>query len=189
MLRITKYGEPILKTQGKKIEVFDEALVNLANEMLETMYEGNGVGLAAQQIDQAIMLCVIDVSPEEGEPDFDYSLDGRKPPIDLIMPMALVNPVITWSSEEIETREEGCLSFPEIHADVSRPAVITVEYQDLDGEPHQLRGNGILARCIQHEVDHLNGILYIDRMAPKALASIKPEIKKLKKQTLQALNS
>ena len=189
MLRITKYGESILKTKGEKIEVFDEALVDLANEMLETMYEGNGIGLAAQQIDQAIMLCVVDVAPDEGEPDYDYLLDGRKPPVDLIMPMALVNPVITQTSAETECVEEGCLSFPDIRGDVTRPAAIVVEYQDLDGEPHRLEGDGILARCVQHEVDHLNGVLYIDRMSPKALSKIKAEVKKLKKQTLQTLSS
>jgi peptide deformylase len=189
MLRITKYGEPILKTKGRQIEIFDEELVDLANEMLEAMDESNGIGLAAQQVDQAIMLCVVDVNPDDDELEYNYLLDGKKPPLDLIMPMALVNPIINHFSIEKETCDEGCLSFPEIRGDIERPVSIIVQYQDLDGQPHQLQCDGMLARCIQHEVDHLNGILFIDRMSPKMLSSIKGEIRRLKKETLQSLNT
>lgn len=189
MLRITKYGESILKTKGEKIEVFDEVLVDLANDMVEAMDVANGIGLAAQQVDQTIMLCVVDVNPENDELDFDYLLDEKKPPLDLIMPMALVNPVINYFSPEKENCEEGCLSFPEIRGEIERPIGIIVQYQDLDGQPHRLQCDGMLARCIQHEVDHLNGILFIDRMTPKTLSLLKGEIRKLKKQTLQTQNS
>lgn len=186
MLRITKYGESILKTKGKLIEVFDNPLVDLADEMVDTMYEAHGIGLAAQQIDQAIMLCVIDVDPGEYELEFDYLLDGKKPPIDLIMPMALVNPLITeFSGEKIE-EEEGCLSFPDIRGDVERSIGIEIKFQDLEGEFHKLKCDGLFARCIQHEVDHLNGVLFIDNMTAKGLSPIKADIRKLKKQTLKS---
>lgn len=170
--------------KGAPITVWDEALVDLADAMLDTMYEADGIGLAAQQIDQAIRLCVVDVAPEGSEVDFFYELDGKKPPIDLIMPMALVNPEIRKFSKETDVLEEGCLSFPGIRGEVWRPSAIEVHYQDLDGGTHCLRCDGILARCIQHEVDHLNGILFTDRMDAKTRKALKPELKRLKEITL-----
>jgi len=187
MLRITTYGETILTSKGESITKFNKALLDLANEMLETMYEANGIGLAAQQIDRAIMLCVVDVAPDEGEVDFNYQLDGKHPPIDLIMPMALVNPVIRSFSEETDVLEEGCLSFPDIRGDVRRPSSIEVEFLDIEGASHRLKCDGILARCIQHEVDHLNGILFIDRMDSKTRRRLKTDIRTLKESTLARL--
>lgn len=184
MLRVTKYGESILTQKGEKILEFDEDLIDLADEMVETMYESQGIGLAAQQIDRAIMLCVVDVAPEGGEIDFDYELDGKKPPVDLIMPMALVNPVITKKSEETDIVQEGCLSFPGINGDVKRPIAIEVTFQDLDGAMHQLKCDGIFARCIQHEVDHLHGILFTERMDSKTRKQLKMDLRKLKESTL-----
>jgi peptide deformylase len=184
MLRITQYGESILHKKGKQVDTFDADLADLSLDMIETMYAADGIGLAAQQIDQAIMMCVVDVNPGSGVvPSFDYELDGKRPPIDLIMPMVLVNPIIREVSDEKDIYEEGCLSFPQIHGDVKRPIGIKVEFQDVDGNPHRLSCDGIFARCIQHEVDHLNGILYIDRMDKKTLSAIKSEIEKLKATT------
>ncbi len=187
MLRITQYGENILTRKGAIITKFDDALIDLADEMVDTMYEAQGIGLAAQQIDQAIMLCVVDVAPDGGELDFDYELDGKKPPIDLIMPMALVNPVIRKFSEEKDVVEEGCLSFPEIRGDVSRPIAIEVQFQDLDGAAHFLKCDGIFARCIQHEVDHLNGILFTERMDSKTRKNLKAVLRILKDSTLATM--
>jgi peptide deformylase len=183
LFRITCYGEPVLTTKGELVTVFDDELEEFAETMLDTMYEANGIGLAAQQVDHAIMLCVLDVAPDEGRPDYDYLLDGKKPPIDLIMPMALVNPEIVFFSEGQEDYEEGCLSFPDIRGNVRRPIAIRVKFQDLEGNPHELACDGIFARCIQHEVDHLNGVLFIDRMSPATLAGIKGAITDLKKRT------
>ena len=188
-LRITHYGEPILTQKGEAIEQFDDNLRNLADQMLHTMYEANGIGLAAQQIDQAKRMCVVDVLFEDGPPSFNYKLDGRVPPADLFMPMALVNPEIKSFGEKTEPYEEGCLSFPDIRGDVIRPTEIVVEYQDLDGATHSLECDGILARCIQHEIDHLDGVLFIDRMDHKTLGTIKTVVKKLKKQTLKKMSS
>jgi peptide deformylase len=187
LLRITFYGESVLTTKGQPVTVFDDELEEFAETMLDTMYEANGIGLAAQQVDRAIMLCVLDVAPDEGRPDYDYLLDGKKPPIDLIMPMALVNPDIVFFSDTQEDFEEGCLSFPDIRGDVRRPIAIRVKFQDLGGNPHELTCDGIFARCIQHEVDHLNGVLFIDRMSPSTVAGIKGAITNLKKRTRRNL--
>ncbi len=183
-LRITEYGEAVLKKPGEPITTFDASLAQLADDMIETMYAADGIGLAAQQIDQAIRLCVVDLYQEGMEVDFDYMLDGKKPPLSLIMPMALVNPRIQELGKNQNDYEEGCLSFPNIRAIVKRPEQITVEYQDLEGVSHRLTCNGLLARCIQHEVDHLNGVLFIDRMDNKELSKINGALKQLKKQTL-----
>jgi len=187
MLRITQYGEDILTKKGEKVEVFDDSLKLLIDQMVDTMYEANGIGLAAQQIDKAIQLCVVDVSFDEGPPDFEYTLDGKRPPLDLIMPMELVNPEILSTSGADQPYDEGCLSFPDIRGEVMRPPMIEVKYDDADGNSHHLKCDGILARCIQHEVDHLNGILFIDRMSSQVISSIKGPVKKLKKETQKNL--
>ncbi|SRR5258708_2813427 len=180
-LRIVHYNNPVLRKKGERITTFDAALVKLANEMLETMYDAEGIGLAAQQIGRALQLCVVDVS--NGDWEFDWKLDGAKPPLKLFMPMALANPVVATKPESTEPYEEGCLSFPKIRGDVVRPAAITVKFHDINGQPHVLECNGMLARCIQHEVDHLNGILFIDRMEKKVRSKIDDDIKALAKET------
>ncbi len=185
-LRVIQYNEPILRQAGKQVEVFDDSLLQLGREMLETMYENEGVGLAAQQIGRAIRLCVIDV-PRSRDENFVYRLDGKTPPLELIMPLILVNPrVETLPSRETEYLE-GCLSFPGINGMVRRPDWVSVRYQDLRGNFHNMRCNGLLGRCIQHEVDHLDGILYIDRMEKPVLKEIGPQLRKLKKKTRKFL--
>jgi len=186
-LRVTKYGEPILRQTGDRIGQFDDSLRELASDMVETMYEEEGIGLAAQQIDKALMLCVIDVAhlPEE---EMDYQLDGLRQPIDLIMPMALVNPVVTAIPGKKILGEEGCLSFPDIRGDVLRPDRIEVDFQDLQGNRHNLRCSGWFARVIQHEVDHLNGLLFIDHMDKRQLRLKEAQIRRLKQTTLDTLS-
>jgi len=179
-LKIVHYGDPILRRKGERITKFDAALADLAAEMVKTMHEAAGIGLAAQQIGRAIQLCVVDL--RHAEADFTWELDGAKPPIDVFMPMTVVNPDITVTRGTPEdVYEEGCLSFPNIRGDVVRPEIITVKYQDEHGTPHKLRCDGLLARCIQHEADHLNGVLFIDRMDKKVRAGIDPEVKALAK--------
>ena len=182
-LRITQYEEPILRTKGKKITAFDSSLRDLVQEMVETMNAANGIGIAAQQIGRDLQLCIVDIG--ECEPDFDYILDGRSPPLDLIMPMAIANPELEYSEGETTVYEEGCLSFPDIRGDVKRPAAVRLRYQDIDGNPHVLECDGIFARCIQHEVDHLNGILFIDRMSKKTLRKLESQLTALKEETAQ----
>lgn len=165
---------------------FDEALETLCQEMVETMYAHEGIGLAAQQVGKALMLCVIDV-PQNRDGDFQYKLDGKTPPLDLIMPMALVNPELERLPSEETEYEEGCLSFPGINGTVLRPDKVRVNFQDTKGHPHVMECNGLLGRCVQHEVDHLNGVLFIDRMEKDSLKNVESKIGKLKKQTQKIL--
>ncbi|HEX9785620.1 MAG TPA: peptide deformylase [Opitutaceae bacterium] len=181
VLPIVHYGDPILRKKGKPVERFDEELVRLASNMVETMYEAEGIGLAAQQVGRDLQFCVVDV--RDAESKLTYQLDGVSPPLDLIMPMALANPVVEAVLKPTTVYEEGCLSFPGIRGDVVRPDVITVKFKDVHGEPHELTCNGLLSRCIQHEVDHLNGVLFIEHMTKSVLASLEADLRKLKKQT------
>lgn len=184
-LRIVQYNEPVLHRKGVKIAKFDAALDQLANAMVEAMHEAGGIGLAAQQIGQAIQLCVVDL--READAEFTWEFDGAHPPLELFMPIALVNPEITVERRTAETiYEEGCLSFPNIRGDVKRPDSITVKFHDQHGVPHTLACDGLLARCVQHEVDHLNGVLFIDRMDKKVYAGIEDAVKALAKQTRAA---
>ncbi|MBC9866972.1 MAG: peptide deformylase [Opitutae bacterium] len=185
-LRVIQYNEPILRQAGKQVEVFDDALFQLCREMLETMYENDGVGLAAQQIGRAIQLCVIDV-PRSRDETFVYRLDGKSPPLELIRPIILINPRVELLPSRETEYLEGCLSFPDINGMVRRPDWVRVRYQDLQGNFHNLRCNGLLGRCVQHEVDHLEGILYIDRMEKPVLKEIEPQLRKLKKKTKKFL--
>ena len=182
ILRITQYGEPILREVGKPVTQFDDKLEKLANDMFETMHDANGIGLAAQQIGRALQFFVVDLSPPEGESaNFEYSLDNRRPPLDLIMPIALANPKITIIDPTESSYEEGCLSFPDVRGNVDRPVGVRCEYQDLKGNPHVIEANGLLGRCILHENDHINGKLFIDEMDKRDLQRIQPRIKKIKR--------
>jgi len=183
-LRIVHYDDPVLRKKGAKVATFDAALRKLAADMVETMHSAHGIGLAAQQIGQAIQLCVVDL--RDTDRDFDWELDGSRPPLDLFMPMVLVNPELEVVPEPTTSYEEGCLSFPEIRGDVVRPDEIAVKYQDEHGTRHTLRCNGLFARCIQHEADHLNGVLFIERMDKATRERLEPSLKALKKQTREA---
>jgi peptide deformylase len=150
--------------------------------MIAAMHEAGGIGLAAQQIGRARQICVVDLRRSEEE--FTWELDGAKPPRDLLMPMVLVNPKVLAKPGTAETiYEEGCLSFPEIRGDVARPDEIMVRFQDELGGPHVLICDGLLARCIQHEADHLQGVLFIDRMEKKTRAGLDEAVKALAKKT------
>lgn len=181
-LRIVHYNEPVLRVKGEKVATFDSALARLVSDMVETMHEAGGIGLAAQQIGLALQLCVVDLRDSDAE--FNWTLDGARPPLDLFMPMALANPKVAITPGTPDTLyEEGCLSFPKIRGDISRQDSITVKFQDEKGVPHVLVCDGLLARCIQHEVDHLNGVLFIDRMDKKTRAKIEDAVKDLAKET------
>ncbi len=183
-LKIVHYNDPALRKKGVKITAFNAALRKLADDMIDAMHAAEGIGLAAQQIGQPVQLCVIDLRPVEAK--FAWEYDGTRPPLELFMPLVLVNPEVIAVPEPTTTYEEGCLSFPQIHGDVVRPDEVTVKFKDATGHAHALRCNGLLARCVQHEVDHLNGVLYIDRMSKEVLALIDPELKALKKRTREA---
>lgn len=190
LLRVTQYGEPILRKVGTAITEFDADLAQLADDMVDTMYDEEGIGLAAQQIGKAIQLFVLDVRPPEGEqPAFDYSFDGKQPPLDLIMPMALANPKVSIIDSSEDVYEEGCLSFPDVRGKVTRPIGVRCEFQDTEGNSHILDATGLLGRCILHESDHLNGELFIDKMDKRDLQRMTPRIKKIKRGSRDFLKS
>ena len=184
-LPIVHYNSPVLRKKGTKVTVFDAALRTFAEEMIATMYKAAGIGLAAQQVGRAVQLCVVDL--REIEAEFSWNLDGAKPPLDLFMPMIIANPeiaLVPGTAEQVY--EEGCLSFPKIRGDIFRPDAITVKFQDERGTPHVLQCDGLLSRCIQHETDHLNGVLFIDRMEKPVRLKIDVAVKALAKETRTA---
>jgi peptide deformylase len=186
-LSILQYGDPVLRTKGKRVEEIDDHVRQLAADMLETMREANGVGLAAQQVGEALQLSVIDVSLIEDRPSA-MKLHGEDVDLASVMPLVLVNPQITLR-DEIEIASEGCLSFPEITGDIERAKSISLRAQDLNGNEIEFEASGLLARAIQHEVDHLNGILFIDRMNSATKASIASRLKRMQKETLRVLRT
>lgn len=180
-LKIVHYNDPVLRKKGARVTVFNAELTEFANQMVDAMHDAHGIGLAAQQVGRAIQLCVLDL--RESPRDFTWELDGAKPPLELIMPMAVANPQLTILPSEKTTYEEGCLSFPEIRGDIIRQDQVSVKFQDLSGVEHTLVANGLLSRCLQHEIDHLNGVLFIDRMEKRVRSAIDKPIKELAKKT------
>lgn len=180
-LSILQYGDPVLRAKGKRIDKVDERVRELATNMIETMHAANGVGLAAQQIGEAIQLAVLDVSQVEDRPT-TMKLNGEDVDPASVMPLVLLNPQLELG-RETDSGTEGCLSFPEITGEIDRAKSIHVRAQNLDGEPIEIETTGFLARAIQHEVDHLNGILFIDRMSSAAKTSLASKLKRLQKET------
>ena len=185
-LRITQYGESILHEKGKAVTDFSDELFNLSRDMIDAMRHAEGIGLAAQQIGKALRFCVIEV-PDHPDYPMTCILDGKALSPSLIKPMPLANPQIEFLPSDEFYYEEGCLSLPGIKGDVARPELIRVEYQDLDGVPHFLECDGLLARCIQHEVDHLDGILFLERMEKPHFSQIRDEVRALRKKTQATL--
>jgi len=179
-LSILQYGNPILRAKGKRIGEIDERIRELARNMVETMHAANGVGLAAQQVGEAIQLTVLDVSQIEDRPT-SMKLNGDQIDPKSAMPLVLVNPQVELG-RETEMGTEGCLSFPEITGEIGRAKSINVRARNLSGEAIEIETGGFLARAIQHEVDHLNGILFIDRMSSAAKASLASRLKRLQKE-------
>jgi peptide deformylase len=180
-LSILQYGDPILRAKGKRVERIDNRICELARNMIETMHAANGVGLAAQQIGEALQFTVLDISQVEDRPS-TLKLNGRHVDPKSAMPLILINPEIKPGAD-IETGTEGCLSFPEINGEIERAKMIVARAQNLDGDTIELETSGLLARVIQHEVDHLNGILFIDRMSSAAKSALSSRLKRLQKET------
>ena len=174
---IVIYGDPILRKKGKDIVGITEEIRAFAQDMIETMHEAHGVGLAAQQVGEAIQLTVIDVSDAENRPSRMW-IDGEEVDPKEHMPLILVNPQLELS-RETEIGPEGCLSFPEITADISRAERAKVTALDLEGKPVSFEAEGLLSRAVQHETDHLNGILFIDRMSSASKVTLASKLKKL----------
>lgn len=179
------YGHPVLREKGKLVASVTEEIRQLATDMLETMYDANGVGLAAQQVGKALQLTVVDVLDVKDRPS-QLFMDGKEQPLADHMPMVLLNPVIS-DPQGTQVGPEGCLSIPEITANIRRAETITVNATDLEGRPLAFSCNGLLSRAIQHEVDHLNGILFIDRMDAATKAGLSGQLKRMQQETVSLL--
>jgi len=151
-LDIITLPDRTLRRKSAPVERVDDDLRRFIDSMLETMYEAPGIGLAAIQVGEPRRVTTIDVAKRENE--------NAEP-----NPLCLINPRILWRSDERTTTEEGCLSIPEYYADVERPAEVRVSYLDRDGKPQEMQANGLLAVCLQHEIDHLDGKLFIDHLS------------------------
>lgn len=163
LLHILEYPHPGLREKAKPIEQIDNQITQLAKDMLETMYDAPGIGLAATQVHVAKQLIVLDLSDSKDQP------------------LVLINPQIIAESGH-QTYEEGCLSFPGIYAKVERANNITLKYQDLEGEPQQIEADGLLAICIQHEMDHLQGKVFVDYLSPLKQMRIRKTLEKRQRQ-------
>ena len=181
ILEIVKYGHPALRTKGAPVKEVNPTIRKLAVDMLETMVAAHGVGLAAQQVGVPIQLTVIDVAGIEDRPS-TMSIGGRPVPVDAHMPLVLLNPELTPGKVR-ESGNEGCLSFPEISAEIVRARSVKAKAHQLDGSTIEFEATGLLARALQHEVDHLHGILFIDRMNSASKASLAGKLKRLKSET------
>jgi peptide deformylase len=185
LLPITCYGDPKLQEPSVTIAEIDDKLRQLARDMIATMYKNNGIGLAGPQAGNNIRIVVIDIPG-----DNDEAARALSPGEQLLlprMPLVLLNPEVAPVTIETEVAEEGCLSFPNIYGEVERAKSVMLKSQILDAETVQVVCGGLLARCLQHELDHLNGVVFVDRMEPAYRNEIDGELKKLRKKTRKQL--
>ena len=157
--------DPVLRLVSKPVERFDASLKKFSNDMLDTMYDAPGIGLAAIQVGEPIRLVVIDLAKED-EPQ---------------APQVFINPEIVEKSDERAIYEEGCLSIPDYYAEVERSATVKVKYFDLEGKQHEVDADGLLATCLQHEIDHLDGVLFIDHISRLKREIVMRKFRKLAK--------
>ena len=158
-----------LRVVSKPVETVDASVRALAEDMLETMYEAPGIGLAAIQIGEPLRLVTMDLSRKEDEK----------------APQVFINPEISWSSDDMSVHEEGCLSIPDYYEEVERPAKVRFTYLDLDGKLREIEADGLFATCIQHEVDHLNGVLFIDHISKLKRDRVIKKYTKIAKQAAE----
>jgi len=181
ILPIVKYGTPILRQKGARIDAVTPAIKKLIADMFETMYAYKGIGLAAQQVGLGLQLTVIDVRGITDRPS-SLELNGQPAEVPDFMPLVLMNPEITPVGKPV-SGPEGCLSFPEIFSEINRPDVVDVRAMDQEGKTIEFRCGGLLSRAVQHETDHLHGILFIDRMTKDAKEELRPKLEALQKAT------
>ncbi|HKS35972.1 MAG TPA: peptide deformylase [Verrucomicrobiae bacterium] len=185
ILPVVKYGNPVLRQKGARIEGITPEITGLIDDMLETMYAAAGVGLAAQQVGKALRLTVIDIKDVRDRPS-TLEIGGKPAAIADHMPLVLINPEVKPAGKPV-TGPEGCLSFPEIYADIERPESVDVTAMNEKGETIEFRCGGLLARAVQHETDHLHGILFIDRMSSETKKELKPQLDALREATKAVL--
>jgi peptide deformylase len=184
-LDIRKYGDPVLRQKGARIEKITPEIKRLVTDMFDTMYDARGVGLAAQQVGHALQLTVIDVRGIKDRPS-TMQVNGKTVDPEVHMPLVLINPELKLSGDPF-TGPEGCLSFPEVFADIARPSEVEVIAMDEKGHQVSFHAGGLLAKAIQHEFDHLHGILFIDRMKSESKRELKPDLEGLAEETKLAL--
>jgi len=165
ILEILTAPDPILKKKAAPVTDVTDEIRTLLDDMVETMYDAPGIGLAAPQVGVLQNIIVVDVSDEDEGP----------------APMKMINPEITWASEELASYEEGCLSVPKTYSDVERPAQVKIKYMDEKGATHEIEADGLLATCVQHEIDHLEGMLFIDHISRIKRSIIMRKLTKMKK--------
>ncbi len=158
--------DPILRQVSQPVERIDDQLRKFAGDMLDTMYDAPGIGLAAIQVGEALRMLVIDLAKEGEEP----------------APQVFINPEIVESSDARSVYEEGCLSIPDYYAEVERPAAVRVKYLDRSGKAQEIKAEGLMATCLQHEIDHLNGVLFIDHISKLKRDMVVKKFKKLAKE-------
>ncbi|OAU95759.1 MULTISPECIES: peptide deformylase [Moraxella] len=164
-LPILTYPDPRLRTIAAPVTVFDDSLKTLIEDMFETMYDAHGIGLAATQVDRHLQLIVMDLAKEDEAP----------------APQVFINPKVTPLVEEFLPYQEGCLSVPEVYDTVERPRRVRIEALDKDGQPFEMEAEGLLAVCIQHEMDHLNGKLFVDYLSTLKQSRARDKVKKVLK--------
>lgn len=181
LLSIRQYGDSVLRAVSAPIEHVDDDLKTLADNMLETMYAANGIGLAAPQVGLNIRLVVIDIPEDEEEEDAPVAtamVNGERRPVKDIMPLVFINPTLEpYGKQSLFT--EGCLSVRNVRANVSRPDHVRATLPQLDGSVLEIDCDGLLARCLQHECDHLEGFLFTDRVSSAAKITLSKKLKKL----------
>ncbi len=173
ILPIRTWGHPILKTRAKEIKTIDDRILQLSQDMLETMRSEDGIGLAANQVGVAERIFVVEIPCQDGKTSQH----------------TLLNPVITYRSKNKDTQEEGCLSFPEIFGPVERPVEVEIVGENLEGNQVSIRGAGLLARAFQHELDHLDGIVFVERMNIVHRVMLNKPLRELARKTKAALTN
>ena len=162
--------DPVLRKEAQAVDRVDDAIRKQMDTMLQTMYDAPGIGLAANQVNMLNRVLVMDLSRREEEEKAN--------------PIFMANPEIIWESEEMSVMEEGCLSIPRQLADVERPAIVRVKYLDYDNKEAELEAEGLLSHCVQHEIDHLNGVLFVDYLSRLKRNIILKKVEKMKKQNM-----
>lgn len=181
-LEVVTYGHPALRSKGRRIETIDDSVRELAASMIDTMYDKEGVGLAAHQVGRPVQLAVIDVMPAHDDRPSRAWIGGEEISLESIMPMVLINPEIHPVGPDRELGVEGCLSMPGLHDEIERHARIRIVYQDLSGRILEIEAEGLLSRAAQHEHDHLHGILFIDHLSADNRATHQPLLRKFLKE-------
>ena len=177
ILDIVQYGHPVLRERCRPVEAVDDRLRELVDDMVETMYAAQGVGLAAPQVGVPLRLAVVDVAHDPECISF-LRVDGEDAELAELMPLVFINPELDFGDRK-ESDTEGCLSIRDVRAEVKRPAEIRARLPLIDGRVIEVETDGLLARAIQHETDHLNGVLFIDRVSPAAKVRLKRKLKRL----------